>query len=98
MTQILHVHLYLVEKYFMCAIKYPVMELRLDFSIFRCIVMMTSCGDTKRHTPTGTAHILLRKRAVNESDITKNDIRDFLLLDSCLTLCNQEWFGEVNRL
>lgn len=82
----------------MGAINYLVMELKLYFSVFICILMMTSCGDTKRHTSTGTEDILVKKIVVNESDITKNEIGDFLILDSCIILSNQELFGEVNRM
>lgn len=60
--------------------------------------MMVSCEDSKKHTSASMEDILVKKIVVNESDITKNEIGDFLTLDSCIILSNQELFGEVDRI
>jgi hypothetical protein len=60
--------------------------------------MSTGCNNKTKQTFSDSDDLSIKKIFINESDIKKEEIGDFLVLDSYIILSSEELFGNVRRI
>ena len=74
------------------------MKIKQYIPILLLLVMLQACVNNKKQVLINEEKLSVKEIVINEPDITKNEIGDFLILDSLIILSNQELFGEISRI
>jgi hypothetical protein len=74
------------------------MKKRLHLFLFGFFVLLLNCGNNKEKGQVGIEDLPQQTITLHFSDMTKEEIGDFLALDSYIIFSNEEVFGEIQRI
>ena len=74
------------------------MKLRVNTLVLPLFVIITCCNNHKQQNTYFNEDLPKKTIQVSSSDITKNEIGDFLVLDSYIILSNNEVIGNIKRI
>ena len=74
------------------------MKFRVYILILPFFAIITCCNNYKRKIASLNEDLPEKTIKINSSDITKDEIGDFLVLDSYIVLSNDEIIGNINRI